>query len=357
MTLQRSGRVLRMVVGVLASAGVVGGVLTGGAELLAWRQDLGLHEGVTAGAAEISRLLAIPSYALLALLIVWRATPSLGSLFGGLFLAAYGLWGLAIGPLTDARPLQWVAWATLADWISHSAAVRFTQVFPARLQPDQLLRPGAGPIEAALHRFYAVLLRPRVFWPFALGVEVVVRIVSNPGLYVAHVIGVCALAAGYLFASYRAGSRDDRQRIFWLMEGAVVFLTLELALVAMRVMSALGIVALAPVYWAPWLNIAETWLPLLCFALAIFYRGAFDSGMILRRTTVASASTVLGILLFITLETAVSETIEGALGFQSQTGTIVAGVVVALLLRPIASRIDRWLARANAAENPSAAAP
>lgn len=48
-------------------------------------------------------------------------------------------------------------------------------------------------------------------------------------------------------------------------------------------------------------------------------------------------------VIFITMETAVTETLEGVFGFQSRAGTITGGVAVALLLRPITERIDRKL--------------
>ncbi len=340
----RHSRRLRLLVGALAAAALAGGIVHLVRGLFAIQDDPSSWQGVTALVNGGARLLAVPAFGLLAVVIAWRAPWSPGALFGALFLSAYSLWGLAVGNMAPGSPLPLLVYVTLADWIAHAAAVRFTQLFPRRLRPEEITF-GSGLVGRTVARLYAALLDPRVFWTVALAVEITVRSASNPGLYFAHVLGVSALAVGYLYQGYRTGSEDERQRVFWLMEAAVVFLTVELAFVSIRTVNALGIFALDLAVWGPWLSTAQTWIALLCFALAIFYRGAFDSRLVLRRTTVASASGVLAVVIFITLETAVTETIEGLFGFESQAGAIVAGVAVALLLRPLMLRLDRRVSR------------
>jgi hypothetical protein len=117
----------------------------------------------------------------------------------------------------------------------------------------------------------------------------------------------------------------------------------ELVFYAMAAFQLLDIFPVNEALVAPWLHLAMVWSTLTCIALAIFYKGAFDSRLVLRRTTVASAAGAAAVVIFITLETAISEALEGFFGFQSQIGSVAGGVAVALLLRPIVDRIDRRL--------------
>ena len=79
--------------------------------------------------------------------------------------------------------------------------------------------------------------------------------------------------------------------------------------------------------------------------MAIFYAGAFDVGLVLRRTTVVTLTGMLAIAVFITIETTIEEALEEVLGLQSRTGGIVAGIAAALAFRPLSVRIDRWMQR------------
>jgi len=139
------------------------------------------------------------------------------------------------------------------------------------------------------------------------------------------------------------------------MEAAVVFVATELIFYAMDAVNALQIFDINRESWVPWLHLAMVWATLLCIVLAIFYKGAFDSRLVLRRTTVASAAGALAVVIFITMETAVTETLEGVFGFESRVGTIAGGVAVALLLRPITDRIDRRLGGKGRGGNPAMA--
>jgi len=332
----------RAVVGTLAVAGLLGGLAGLGAHIVQWQADPTAWAGLSALLTETALRLAWPAFAILALLIVWLAPAQSGTLLGGLFLSAYALWGIAGGNLD--RGTSWFGPVIMTvDFLSHTAAVRFSQVFPRPLQRSDVLSLGKGGLTRPFASVCALLLNPRVFWPLAVVVEGLALGLSWRWLYLAHVLFVSLLATTYFYAGYRRGSEAERQRIFWLMEAAVVFVAFELASHAMNALHALQLFDINRVFWASWFLVAQTWLALLCFALAIFYKGAFDSRLVLRRTTVASATGALAVVIFIAMETAVTETLEGLFGFQSRMGTISGGVAVALLLRPITERIDRRL--------------
>jgi len=334
--------VQRAVVGILAVAGLLGGLVGLGAHFVQWQADPTAWPGLSALLTDTAGHLAPPAFAALALLIVWLAPTQSGALFGGLFLSAYALWGVVGGNL-DRGSLWFGPLVMTVDFLSHTAAVRFSQVFPRSLQRSEVLALGKGALTRPIASLFALMLKPRVFWPVALVGEGLALGLSWRWLYLAHVLFVSILAATYLYAGYRRGSEPERQRIFWLMEVAVIFVATELAFHALSALHSLQIFDINRAFWASWLHVTQTWLALLCIALAIFHKGAFDSRLVLRRTTVASAAGALAVVIFITMETAVTETLEGVFGFQSRVGTISGGVAVALLLRPITERIDRRL--------------
>lgn len=310
-----------------------------GAEVVRGRLDPGQAQGVLAFAHQAGMLLAAPTFALLGLLIVWKASEQPGAAYAGIFLGAYGVWGIGIGGWIGDGPER-VAFLTVVDIVSHTAAVRFTQLFPRPLESSDIRALGRRRAGRPLAKGIAALLNPRLFWPVMVGIGLTARFVPVPFLYVGHVIGVSALAVTYLYAGHRTGDDEARRRIFWLLEAALVFLATELLLLLVRLLSLLNILRLDVRAWHDVVHPLQTWTALACFALAIFFHGAFDSRLVVRRTTVASLGGALVVVLFITLETAVSEALEALFGFESQVGTIVAGVTVALLFRPIVQKIE-----------------
>jgi hypothetical protein len=332
----------RVAVGILAVAGLLLGLWGLGAQVMQWQADPTAWPDLSALLTDTGRQLAIPAFAFLALLIVWLTPYQSGALFGVLFLSVYALWGAAAEHLDRGGP--WFVPAIMAlDFLFHTSAVRFSQLFPRPLQRSEVMALGRGRLTKPLASLFAFGLDPRVFWPVAVVGEGLVLGLPWGWLYMAHVMFVSLLAAGYFYAGYRRGSEAERQRIFWLMEAAVVFAATELIFYALNALYALQIFDINREFWASWLHLAMVWATLLCFVLAIFYKGAFDSRLVLRRTTVASAAGALAVVIFITMETAVTETLEGVFGFESRAGTIAGGVAVALLLRPITDRIDRRL--------------
>ena len=75
--------------------------------------------------------------------------------------------------------------------------------------------------------------------------------------------------------------------------------------------------------------------------MAVFYAGAFDSGIVLKRTTVLGLTAGLAVLIFVTLETLLEELLASSLGLESRVGGIVGGVAAAVAFRPISQWIER----------------
>jgi hypothetical protein len=332
----------RVLVGALALAGLLASLTGFGAHIVRWMADPGSLPRLLLFLPEVGRQLAAPAFPVLGLLIVWLSPRQSGAFFGVLFLSVYALWGAA-GENLDRGADWFLPLIMVLDFLFHTSAIRFAQSFPRPLERSDVLALGESWMTRILASFFAPLLNPRVFWPVAVVCEAAALTLPVPGLYTAHVLFVSFMATMYFYAGYRRGTEAERQRIFWLMEAAVIFVATELVSYAVAVFQLLDIFPVNSALVAPWLHLAMVWSTLTCIALAIFYKGAFDSRLVLRRTTVASAAGAAAVVIFITLETAVSEALEGFFGFQSQIGSVAGGVAVALLLRPIVDRIDRRL--------------
>ena len=266
----------RLTVGLLAVAGFVAGLLVSGYQLYRLFTDPEGLPSLWVVLPDIGEYLASPAFAALGILIVWLSPRQSGALFGVLFLSIYTWWGVVGGSLSPEsewfRPLIMVN-----DFLFHTAALRFAQLFPRPLEKGEVLALGTRRLTRPAASFLAALLRPRVFWPVALFFETLALTIRHPLVYTGHVLIVSLMASIYFYAGYRRGSEEERQRIFWLMEVAVVFVATELAFYALNIIHALEIFEINRPLWGAWLHLGMVWATLVCIALATFYKGIWRS--------------------------------------------------------------------------------
>jgi len=86
-------------------------------------------------------------------------------------------------------------------------------------------------------------------------------------------------------------------------------------------------------------------LTLPSIAMSVFYRGAIDPGLALRRTTVYSLLAVFLTALFVALEGIASAGVVRGIGLSSQTGALIAGSIVALVFNPARHRVEKGVER------------
>lgn len=141
----------------------------------------------------------------------------------------------------------------------------------------------------------------------------------------------------------------DGGRVRWISGGATT------AFLAWAVLGTLPF-ALTPllgdVGWGLYVALALGIAPFAMLALligglglAVFYQGAIDPRLAIRKTTVYGALGVLFIVLFAVVESLVSEVLEARLGLPSMLGAALSGAVVALIVIPLRGRFSRWLDR------------
>ncbi|MGD8277364.1 MAG: hypothetical protein PVH00_05030 [Gemmatimonadota bacterium] len=99
--------------------------------------------------------------------------------------------------------------------------------------------------------------------------------------------------------------------------------------------------------WAVLLVAAPT-VVVLTTAIAVFFAGAFDPGLILRRSTIWGFAGAVGLLMFAGLENALSEWVEARLAFPGMLGAIAAGGLAAGVMIPVRALMSRVAGGAGA---------
>lgn len=332
-------------------------------------------------AALVTILTAVGACTLALILLVrsWRSQGARSLALFLAFLAAF--WGsllrfLHVDVLEDSVTANlsaegWGATMAVAGLLLATGAfVRFSTLFPVPLSPRQLPPPRRMPwlraIRGSLFRpqmvWGAVLLLLLVDWglgelfrgliptaeagesipvqgaviPFLVGQIAVVAVSPLLGIG----LGIRNLASGYHLAS-----RADRRRVLWLVAGISAagwmvlgsVLGLPLAVI-LRLPDWLVNVLLALLVLAPTVLVGTS-------AVAIFYAGSVDSGLVLRRSTVYGALGALGILLFAGLEDVLSNWVASRIGLPGIVGSLLAGSLTAGVMIPLRKTVDRIASR------------
>ncbi len=150
---------------------------------------------------------------------------------------------------------------------------------------------------------------------------------------------------------YRNGPAEHRRQIEWMIWGILVGLLLFLvpAIVLKPALIDLGVGWLAldrdaVRHWSAFAKLMGLALGIavvvLSIALSVFYRGAIDPGLALRRTTIYSMLALVLTTVFVGLEGLASASVITSLGVSSQTGALIAGSVTALVFNPVRQRVE-----------------
>lgn len=264
--------------------------------------------------------------------------------------------------------------------LSVAAFIRFSTLFPVTLGPDTLPPPRRL---FFLRRLRLQFLRPRVVWGTAIFLILLRELGGLVFLFVAEsggitgrvdpttlaaadvpvlfwasliatgvIVGIFPLAGiglgvGNLFSGYRVAPREDRQRVLWLVAGV--------SLAGWMVVGGLGTFLLLVLFRLDppgWISSLLLVLPILAPAVlvvttgvALFYSGAVDPGLVLKRSTVLGALGAMGILLFAGLEEALSDLVASRMGLPGIVGSIVAGAVAAGVMIPMRKVLGKAASR------------
>lgn len=328
--------------------------------------------GAWAVAPVVIRTAFDPLLSVITLAIVWwasdrRETRAL-ALAGGLLVVAN-------------NPLSYTGFPVprlLSDSIYHlkialggAAILRFAAVFPSPLTPEDLVRPPRGrrylgPLLRWLPRrrrrsaapggpdrkpprIGAWLLRPRVVWGLALCIALPhVLYAAFTGRPVDDVLGplfwlVCVVqAVRYFRASYRRVGTEGRTRLLWVLVGfGCLCATVPVGAAGygtamlFSMDASLRLVVFA--YTVPFVLFAMT--P-VCLAIAVFYHGALDPELTIRKTAIYGVLGVTFMATFVLMENLLETELAVWLHLSNASGGLLAGCAAALILGPVKNAVE-----------------
>lgn len=306
--------------------------------------------------------------AAIVLALVWRASERADARALAWFLAfltnfssAESVQELGLLPPTEAARIAVGVFDSAIWWLALAAFLRFSVIFPRPLAVADFRMAGLAP-------WRRHLLNPRVVWggaallaplSFGIGRFVGGELWSGPLLAVqlAAFLLFLALVFGFLWGieqgvrhlriGYRIVGAADRRRILWVVLG------FSLAMWAIFIgLAGLVPVALAAVAasdgWVlpvlPFLVIVVAPLVIVVFlAVAIFYDGAIDPALVIRRTALYGAFGVVLTFLYAGVENVVSSALAERLGLPERSASWIAAGAVALVFGFARHGIARFL--------------
>ncbi len=304
--------------------------------------------GLTAGAALLALVLVwlsgerAEARALAICLSLLAYTPAADSLAGPIARSGFGAGGAHFANITRDFGILFAG----------VALVRFTALFPRPLTVGELPYGRTRSMRIALldgrrlWRLGAILAAA-----FALFINLADVMagdaVARALLPLQVILGLLLLAMAVRnLGTPRPDLRDDQRRQRdWILQGFVA------ATAVLLLASALKLVQMLTGYTAPfakWYIFAlALGLDLIIFflAVAMFYQGAIEPRLAIRRTAVLGLVGTALVFAFVGVEQLVEETMRESIGLNDRWGGILTGGIIALSFEPLKHRSTRFVER------------
>lgn len=307
--------------------------------------------------------------AVLCLALLWRSSPRPESSAFALVIAclAYFFGAEGLSRFYSRFPSGSVTY-TVLDWsipasvlLGCAALLRFSVLFPEPLTASDV---GLG---GRWRGWRLLLLRPSTPWLFTGGIFLAnaaafgavsawnqrygtglragsVAVPATIGL----VLWILALVVANLRAGFRRADLEGKRRLFWVVEGVFVATTLLIVAAVVKAVLMLTSGSDAHAWWYPMASFAALTAMVVCFAIAMFFAGAIDPALAIRRTAVVGLLSVLMLFLFAGVEQVIQEYLGAWVGFSERVGGVLTGGTVALLIDPVRDRVTQLVRRAEA---------
>lgn len=299
----------------------------------------------------------------LALLLAWKASRRIEARILTIFLLGLLVPGTG-GALRGLGLPDWVELVLVFGvvWLGAGAFVRLTAVFPYRLTAYDVQTESSARTRRAVAALDRWMLRPTTPWTLAAigtaliaggdavgatGFEGIGGWLTLAGLAAipfALVEGVRLLRRGYRLAEVEA-----RRRTLWMVTGLSSGTGLLVVSLLVAPLLGIALLPLLPDFFDVTIMVSIVLIPfapifvIAGIATGMFYSGAIDPGLVIRRTTMYGALGILGTFAFAGVEQLVTSYLVSRFRLPESTGPIVAGGVVAVLISPLYTRLRRWL--------------
>lgn len=241
----------------------------------------------------------------------------------------------------------------LINGVAYAAALRATQLFPGPLTARDISNLiESHPRWRYVWRLVRLMLPPWRVWALAAGLLLLVPLTPNDLFFSLGQLTVLALAVATLAANYLTGNETERRKIYWLLAGALILLVGRIAIIAGTLLIGwldipdLTVGAQEVVIPSVLILRLLTWTiavsgMIVCVLLAIFYGGAINPEMVVRRTAILGAGFGLTFFTFGVFVNYIAALITEMLVLEEALVQAVAGTLIALGFRPL----DNWLTR------------
>lgn len=292
-------------------------------------------------------------YAVLALFLAWKAAqPEAWGL--GLALAAIGL-NSCLSPVIRLAGLSELPASTILLAGTYAlGAVAFIRVAHSFANPLTEDDCRAFFRSDWARRAFTFWVRPRRVWLVLGGalfaIVLVLDLASDrwlPGslgssLHRALNLAVIGFGALGAWINYRTSDAAGRRRIVWILQAAFLALAIAVLHASAEILGA-AVGFELPASSQTWAGLLSRFGMIACFVLAIFWAGAIDPRLVLRKTVVYSASISILVFLFAVVENVVSGYLADRLGLRNDLVAAVAGAAVGLSFHPLREGLNRFM--------------
>jgi hypothetical protein len=224
--------------------------------------------------------------------------------------------------------------------------IRATQRFPRAIgAADVMASPTIWGRVRVLRVASTFLLRPWAVWVVVACLTALSILSAN--MYIAEAVRIIIVLLGilYFYITFRSGDMQARAKVLWFLEAAVA--VVAVAVIVLGVRAVLGDTP-APTLRAS-LSLVLTVLNNLalttCFAAAVFYAGAIDPALIVRKTLVVGTTASLLLFVFAAFEHYFVHLLVHGIGVTNSIATAVLGALFGYAFHPVKHRLERLLKR------------
>ncbi|HUP88271.1 MAG TPA: hypothetical protein VM100_02920 [Longimicrobiales bacterium] len=209
-----------------------------------------------------------------------------------------------------------------------AAIVRFAALFPDGASTDRAAATVTWSAAAVLAVAFATGLVP-----FNLAIAMLCVLASS------------CFVVFYLRSTYARADAGQRREILWIVMGVAVGAVLIAVDVALIAAYLLFDVELRVWAWDSWLFIIGLFIGSLMLQAAVFYRGAIDPALLIRRTMLVGVLGPVLIFVFAGIENVAANYLAGWLHFDPRYAGWLAGGTIAVTFGPLRNRFDSLIAR------------
>jgi hypothetical protein len=224
--------------------------------------------------------------------------------------------------------------------------IRATQRFPRAIGPaDVMASPTIWGRVRVLRVASTFLLRPCAVWVVVACLTSLLILSSN--VYIADAVRIVIVLLGmlYFYITFRSGDTQARAKVLWFLEAVVAFVMV--AVIVLGVRAVLGDTP-APTLRASLslvLTVVNDLALTTCFVVAVFYAGAIDPALVVRKTLVVGATASLLLFVFAAFEHYLVHLLVHGIGVTNSIATAVLGALCGYAFHPVKHRLEHLLKR------------